>query len=391
MSIRRSSVFPRRWPNGVAVIGLLLALVGCGTPPSEIPEPSGSSHAPRESAGTSVQPGGDPGEVAWTFETPPLPSDRDAADDPAIWVDPQDPARSVIIGTDKKGDHGLVVYDLSGAELQSVGDTSMNNVDVRPRVLLGGDERVVVVASTIEERSLEVFTLDPETRTLGAAGAAPLDTGIRASGVCLYQPSDDTLFVVVSAGNGSVQQWALTAGNEGIEGELARELRFESQVEGCVADDATGRLYVSEETRGIWSLSADPSAADDRELIDTVGGAGGLEADIEGLAIARYDDGAAFLVASSQGNDRFVVYRLDGSAVAVAGSFHVTGTEAHPEDEVTHTDGIEVTLQPLGPPPFDHGLLMVQDDDNEEPGGATANQNFKAIAWGSVEGLLGIP
>jgi 3-phytase len=329
--------------------------------------------------------------VAWTFETPPLPSDRDAADDPAIWVDPRDPARSVIIGTDKKGDHGLVVYDLSGAELQSVGDTSMNNVDLRPRVLLGGEERVVVVASTIEERSLEIFTLDPETRTLEAAGAAPLDTGIRASGVCLYQPSDDTLFVVASAGNGSVQQWALTAGNEGIEGELARELRFESQVEGCVADDATGRLYVSEETRGIWSLSADPSAADDRELIDTVGGAGGLEADIEGLAIARYADGAAFLVASSQGNDRFVVYRLDGSAVAVAGSFHVTGTEAHPEDEVTHTDGIEVTLQPLGPPPFDHGLLMVQDDDNEEPGGATANQNFKAIAWGSVEGLLGIP
>ena len=46
-------------------------------------------------------------------ETAPVASGDDAADDPAIWVNPDDPLKSLIVGTDKK--NGLVVYDLSGA------------------------------------------------------------------------------------------------------------------------------------------------------------------------------------------------------------------------------------------------------------------------------------
>ena len=40
-------------------------------------------------------------QVAAVVETEPVPSDEDAADDPAIWVHPSDPAQSTIIGTDK--------------------------------------------------------------------------------------------------------------------------------------------------------------------------------------------------------------------------------------------------------------------------------------------------
>jgi 3-phytase len=39
----------------------------------------------------------------------------DAADDPAIWVHPVDPALSLVLGTDKKG--GLNVFDLEGKRL----------------------------------------------------------------------------------------------------------------------------------------------------------------------------------------------------------------------------------------------------------------------------------
>src|SRR5699024_6669488 len=35
-------------------------------------------------------------------------------DDPAIWINPQDPAKSLIIGTDKEEGGGLYVYDLEG-------------------------------------------------------------------------------------------------------------------------------------------------------------------------------------------------------------------------------------------------------------------------------------
>jgi len=35
-------------------------------------------------------------------------------DDPAIWINPEDPAGSLITGTDKKRDGALMVYDLAG-------------------------------------------------------------------------------------------------------------------------------------------------------------------------------------------------------------------------------------------------------------------------------------
>src|SRR5262245_2785708 len=66
---------------------------------------------------------------AATLATEPVPSEGDAADDPAIWIHPQDPARSLVLGTDKKG--GLHAYTLDGRDRQVVSAGSRpNNVDV---------------------------------------------------------------------------------------------------------------------------------------------------------------------------------------------------------------------------------------------------------------------
>jgi 3-phytase len=46
-------------------------------------------------------------EVIATVETDPVPSSGDAADDPALWIHPTEPASSLIVGTDK--DAGLGV------------------------------------------------------------------------------------------------------------------------------------------------------------------------------------------------------------------------------------------------------------------------------------------
>src|SRR5690606_13909680 len=73
-----------------------------------------------------------------TAETASVPSDGDAADDPAIWVDVNDPAKSLILGTDKRG--GLAVCDLEGRQLQYIGGVEANHVDVRSRFLLGDEE-----------------------------------------------------------------------------------------------------------------------------------------------------------------------------------------------------------------------------------------------------------
>ena len=49
------------------------------------------------------------------FETDPVVSFDDAADDVCIWENKINPSKSLVVGTDK--DYGLIVYDLKGKEL----------------------------------------------------------------------------------------------------------------------------------------------------------------------------------------------------------------------------------------------------------------------------------
>ena len=63
-----------------------------------------------------ISPADGPGSVKPVAETAPVPHSGDAADDPAIWVNPANPSASRIFDTDKQG--GLAVYDLAGKELQ---------------------------------------------------------------------------------------------------------------------------------------------------------------------------------------------------------------------------------------------------------------------------------
>src|SRR5687767_9180556 len=80
-----------------------------------------------------------------SVETEPVQSKEDAADDPAIWLHPTDPSRSLVIGTDKK--QGLDVYDLTGKRVQSLPDGRMNNVDLRYGFPLA-NRQVAIVAAT---------------------------------------------------------------------------------------------------------------------------------------------------------------------------------------------------------------------------------------------------
>ena len=87
-------------------------------------------------AGAAVQPVGD---ATATVETVPVLSTGDAADDPAVWVHPSDPARSVVIGNDKGG--ALEVYDLSGARIQRIACSKYSSgILTRPRGRPGSEK-----------------------------------------------------------------------------------------------------------------------------------------------------------------------------------------------------------------------------------------------------------
>jgi 3-phytase len=306
--------------------------------------------------------------VMATVETDPVPNGGDAADDPAIWVNPNDPAQSVIIGTDKRG--GLAVYELSGKQIQYLPDGQMDNVDLRDGFKLDGQTVAIVTASNRKDNSIAIYKINPQSRTLENVAARKIKHGLTVYGMCMYRSAKTgKIYYFGTSKSGEVEQWELFESNGKVDAKKARNFKLGSVVEGCVADDELGHFYVSEEAVGIWKFGAEPETGSDHTQVAKVGD-GHLFADVEGLAIAYGKDGAGYLIASSQGNHSYVVYRREGNNEFVK-KFRVSAGEG--VDGCEETDGIDVTTANLGPS-FPHGVFVVQDGFNDK-----GNQNFKLV------------
>lgn len=322
--------------------------------------------------------------VSAQAETDPVPSSGDAADDPALWVHPTMPGRSLVIGTDK--DSGLGVYDLDGAELQFLPDGQLNNVDVRYGFPLGGDQVALVTAGNRTDDSIAIYAVDRAARRLHDVAARDILLGITIYGSGMYRSATtgETYFIG-TAKNGKVEQWRLFDDGAGrVDAELVREFDVGGQTEGCVADDETGYLFLGEENSAIWRYGAEPTAGNSRVAVDRLGGSSPLRADIEGLALYHAADGAGYLIASSQGNSTFVVYERTPPHYRRL-VFGIDGDPLLDIDRVTGTDGIEVINLGLGAR-FPHGVFLAQDDSNT--GG---NQNFKLVGWDRIAAAASPP
>jgi 3-phytase len=314
--------------------------------------------------------------VTAAVETEPVPSSGDAADDPAIWVNVDDPSRSTVIGTDKEG--GLAVYDLAGKQLQYLADGQMDNVDLRNGFPLAGANVTLVTASNRDTNTIAIYKVEPTSRRLENVAARDVHPGIETYGSCMYRSKKtERLYYVVDSKDGEVEQWELFDVDGRVDAKKVRSFDVGSQVEGCVADDELARLYIAEEDVGIWRYGAEPTEGDARVKIDSTGSSGHLVADVEGLAIARGDGDQGYLIASSQGDSSYVIYERGGSNPFVH-RFEVRGGDS--VDGAGDTDGIDVTTADLGGA-FSGGLFVAQDGDND--GG---NQNYKLVAWDNIIG-----
>jgi 3-phytase len=321
--------------------------------------------------------------VSATLETPPVETWGDAADDPAIWVNPRNPARSVVIGTDKN--LGLYVYDLDGRLLQTLPDGRMNNVDLRDGLVVDGKPRTLVAASNRTDKTIALYWLDPATRKLSRAGE-PVPTGLADPyGFCMYADASGVYAFVNNGEDGLFRQWRITVAGGKAVAEKVRDFTVGSQAEGCAADDETGALYVNEEDVALWKYSAKPDGGDARTKIDGVDGPNGLEADLEGVEVWAGQGGKGYIVISNQGADSYAVYRREGEH-AFVGLFHIVADAARGIDGVSETDGLDVVSANLGPK-FPQGLLVVQDGRNLTP---RERQNYKFVSWKDVAEALGL-
>ncbi len=317
--------------------------------------------------------------VVASVETVPVRSGGDAADDPAIWRHPTDGAKSTIIGTDKKS--GLAVYDLDGRELQYLPDGKLVNVDLRYDFPLDGRSTAIVTAGNRARDSIAVYVVDPMSRLLRNVAATRLAVGIEVYGSCMYRSrATDKYYVFITSKSGEVAQWLLFELVPGRVGAVkVRSFELGSQVEGCVADDELGFVYVGEEAVGIWKYAAEPTGSAVQRMVDSTGADGFLTADVEGLTIAYGPGRSGYLIASSQGSDEFVIYRREGPNEYVT-TFQIA--QGNAIDGVTHADGVDVLLADLGPR-FPRGVFVTQDQRNDGE-----HQNFKLVPWQDIDALI---
>jgi 3-phytase len=318
-----------------------------------------------------------------SIETEPVASANDAADDPAIWVHPTDPSRSLIIGTDKK--NGLDVYDLAGKRVQTLPDGRMNNVDLRYGFSLGGQAVAIVAVTNRTDQTLALYAVDSNGR-LSNVAEDKIPTGMADPyGLCMYRSAAGEYFVFANDGDsGHFKQWQLEARGERVGARLVREFGVGSQAEGCAADDGTGVLYIAEEDVGLWRYSAAPNGGSARTSVDSVSN-GNLTDDAEGVAIFYGPADSGYLIVSSQGSNDYNVYSRNGDNKFI-GKFAIVPSPAG-IDGTSDTDGIDVTSAPLGSA-FPHGVFVAQDGKNTSPAAA---QNFKLVPWERIAEALQLP
>jgi|TARA_R100000049_G_C1949828_1_gene96862 3-phytase len=332
----------------LAAAGLALAVAGCATMPVT----------------------GDPAvSVYATAETQPVgTANDDAADDPAIWRNQADPSKSLIIGTDKKA--GLHVYNLQGEDLFFLDAGLLNNVDL---VTLA-DGTVLVAASDRTDpanSAIALFRLDTGAARLEPLGSVASGAG-EAYGLCLWTPpiakAGDAAIAFAVLKDGTINQVRIRTDGTGA---IERTMSVPSQAEGCVVDHRTSQLYVGEENGGIWRFrvgGSDPvgellAPIDNRMLV----------ADVEGLALMPEGHRGGYLIASSQGDNAYAVFRLPG--MEPIGRFRIAQGAVGATEE---TDGIDLHAGSFGPD-YPAGLFVAQDGINPPHA-----QNFKLVSWEAV-------
>jgi 3-phytase len=315
---------------------------------------------------------GDPAvTVTARVETPPVGTAReDAADDPAIWRNPGNPAESLVVGTDKKG--GLYVYDLKGAQKSFLPAPGLNNVDL---IDIAGNRVLVVASDRSDLAQVQLFlaVLDTATGKLAPAGKIAVGPG-EGYGICMVKPAGSDGVIAFSAPKGgTIYRTTITEAGGAFTGTTTTLAQVPTQTEGCIADPRTGTLYIGEEDAGIWAIDMASGAKRMVASIDNKM----LVADVEGLAIAPEGVDGGYLVASSQGDNAYAVFRLPD--VTQVGRFRIA---AGSFGSVEETDGIELDVRDFGPA-FPKGLFIAQDGVN-----APSAQNFKYVRWDEVLAAL---
>jgi len=318
--------------------------------------------------------------VAPVIVTEPVGGD---SDDPAIWLHPEDPSQSLILGTDKAG--AIYIFDLAGRVIHDktvTGLARMNNVDVGYGMMLGGAEVDIAVATDRDVNLVRAYRL-PDMTPVDNGGIPVFETEPperrRPMGIALYKrPSDGVLFAILSRKEGPSGSylWQYRLDDDGtgaIEMTKVREFGAFSgtgEIEAVAVDDELGYLYYSDEGAGIHKYHADPDAPAASEELALFGTAGFTQ-DREGISIYKIDHHKGYIIVSDQQANAFRIFKREGEP----GDPHDHRFVRSVRVAATDSDGSEVTNVALNAD-FPHGLFMAMSDD----------KTFHLYSWKDIAG-----
>ncbi|MFD3513518.1 phytase [Streptomyces sp. NPDC058657] len=259
-----------------------------------------------------------PVSVTARAETPAVYDDEAGgnadADDPAVWVDPSDPGRSIVLGTLKEA--GLDVYGLDGRRLQHIAAPKapgtdaapgrFNNVDVIYGFELGGRKTDLALVSDRGRDRIRAYAIDPKAvaagrpplRDVTAPGVTPVfaadetqvDDQRTAYGLSAFT-DDDRAYVVASQREETRMRLLELEDRDGRVGYRTKDTLDlpgsftlpngtkwqpcadpgeRPQVEGMAVDQEEQVLYAAQEAVGLWRVRVEDAKFATPKLLDRV-------------------------------------------------------------------------------------------------------------------------
>jgi 3-phytase len=285
-------------------------------------------------------------------------------DDPAIWVHPTDPSKSIVFGTDKETNGAIYAFDLEGNILE---DKTIRNIKRPNNVDVGYGFRMndtlttdIMVFTEREKQQIRLFSV-PEMIPLDNGGFSVFEDAENIEsklpmGIALYKsPKEGLFYAIVSRKNGPkkgyLYQYILTLKGGRIQTKLVRkfgDFSGKKEIEAIAVDAEMGFIYYSDEGHGIRKYYAEPSKGN--EEISCFGRDYFLE-DMEGIAIAKLKNQSGYLIVSDQQRGQFNLFDRKTNAFIKAVNLTTTAT-----------DGCEVVTVPLNKK-FKSGLFVAMNEE----------------------------
>ena len=288
-------------------------------------------------------------------------------DDPAIWINPSDASKSLVIGTDKATDGGLYLFNLEGKIVNQVtGLKRPNNVDICYGLILSGKSFDVAVATERETKKLRIFSM-PDLQPLDNGGIDVFEgeTEKGPMGIAMYtRATDHAIFAIVSRKSGPPDNYLweyklLDDGKGFVKAERVRtfgKYSGKKEIESVAVDNRLGYVYYSDEMFGVHKYYANPDAdSSNKEL--AVFGKTGFISDHEGISIYQSTDTTGYILVSNQQANTFMVFAREGAA----GNPNDHPLLAQVPVAAIESDGSEVTNINLGPQ-FPKGLFVAMSN-----------------------------